>query len=523
MGLVALTGCVGLAAGVSANVKFEGPQGMRFQGVLPAPCAPTPALAIPPHTHTQIGTHTHMRTPTCAHALTPRAGSADATASAPPPGSAPRTVPIQHAVRTSRAGSLPSQLSSKAGDSPSASPVPPLSAPLPLPSTATPSTPTPPPASHTPPTLPPRAQDAKPLPPVPVTVRLVAQGGRGGGRAAAVRTKPPISMPPMGMPPVGGSGSATAAPGPPQGAPATAEQRKAAPQGGLEALAAARAQGFASLSARAAQQQQQQQQQRQQQQQQQGEGIKPRPPASPVPQPPQPPQPLQPPQPPQPSPGGAGPKPHALVAAQPARRSTPPGPFAGLDVLPGGGLPPLEGSDPSLYRTGVASLPQPNAEGRALCARLARELVGRKVTPGSSKWRPQTLVNLQLLEGVACEYHHHVNTSTPPTSLSEAVVEGGAIRCRCCRPLVGESDGPQVRNARACAPACQYVCARVCGHISLVAAALPLAVLCGCTLLTCLVVCVLVRAYSHAHAQTSKHTQTHTYAQIHTNTHTCTG
>lgn len=108
------------------------------------------------------------------------------------------------------------------------------------------------------------------------------------------------------------------------------------------------------------------------------------------------------------------------------------------------GLPPVGGGDPSLYKTGLTNLPQPSALGRALCARLAKELVEHKVTPGSSKWRPQTLISLNLLEGAACEYHHNVNTTAVPTSLSDAVVVVGGVRCSCCRPLVGESNGPQV-------------------------------------------------------------------------------
>ncbi|KAF5836161.1 hypothetical protein DUNSADRAFT_6313 [Dunaliella salina] len=278
--------------------------------------------------------------------------------------------------------------------------------------------------------------------------RGVGPGGRGGIGVGGPRNMPPISTPPLGMPPLGGGGggggggsgnsnsqqqqqqqqkqqqgqsAATAAGGALREGSSEATRKPTPPaaspaQGGLEALAAARAQGFASLNARAQQQQQQQHQRpspakQHPHKQQQGpggseHGVQGGGPAA-----------MAPVHPPLPHshqhqlqhhrrhPGGAHANEHQTLQGQghlaanhsshynntrphppnalpnnahaSAARTEGPRPSLLSGVLEG--LPPAEGGDPSLYRTGLTNLPQPSATGRALCARLAKELVEQKV------------------------------------------------------------------------------------------------------------------------------------------------
>lgn len=81
------------------------------------------------------------------------------------------------------------------------------------------------------------------------------------------------------------------------------------------------------------------------------------------------------------------------------------------------------------------------------------------------RWRPQWLVNLNMLSGINCEYHLAVNTGGPPTILSEATLVHGGIRCNRCRTVV------DIPKQVGLPPSGVYV---------------PSAVLCPCHLLSCL-------------------------------------
>ncbi|KAF5836164.1 hypothetical protein DUNSADRAFT_6316, partial [Dunaliella salina] len=145
----------------------------------------------------------------------------------------------------------------------------------------------------------------------------------------------------------------------------------------------------------------------------------------------------------QPGPAGADPSGGPRDAARPAngdRRREQRSPGLG-DVLPrattrSGRDLNKEGrnaADAVLYATGVPNMPIPGVDGRALCQRISTQMVARRIGPTSNMWRAQNLVNMNMVAGINCEYHHIVNSPHPPIILSEATLVHGGIRCNKCR------------------------------------------------------------------------------------------
>eukprot|EP00983_Pelagomonas_calceolata_P060585 1146449-Pelagomonas_calceolata.AAC.1 len=63
-------------------------------------------------------------------------------------------------------------------------------------------------------------------------------------------------------------------------------------------------------------------------------------------------------------------------------------------------------ADAALYATGVPNMPIPGVDGRALCHRISTQMVARRIGPTSNMWRAQNLVNMNMVAGINCEYHH---------------------------------------------------------------------------------------------------------------------